>query len=262
METSLWQKKYIHILVAAVLVAGTVALSAYAYYALKQSKYWMNGPMVINVSGEGEIQAVPDIGTFSFGVRGEGIDATTAQNISAEAMNKAIAFLQEAGVEEKDIKTSNYNLNPKYTWVPQVCRVGTFCPGGEQKIDGYEVYQMVTVKVRDLEKSGELISGIGAQGATDISGLSFTIDDMSELQSDARNLAIADAKEQAEVLARELGVSIVKMTSFYDETSNPGMPYYGMGGDMMAKSEMAVAPDMPVGENTITSRVSLSFEVK
>jgi uncharacterized protein YggE len=178
-------------------------------------------------------------------------------------MNKAIAFLKEAGVEEKDIKTSNYNLNPKYTWVPQACLAGQYCPGGEQKIDGYEVYQMVTVKVRDLGTSGELISGVGEQGATDISGLTFTIDDEDSLQTEARNLAIADAKAQADILAKQLGVKIVRMTSYYDETSNPGAPYYGMGGDMMAKSEdMAIVPDMPAGENTITARVSMMFEVK
>ena len=142
--------------------------------------------------------------------------------------------------------------------------MGMWCPPGEQKQDGFEVYQTVTVKVRDTAKAGNLLTGVGSKGATDISGLGFTIDDEEQYKNEARELAIADAKAQAESLAEQLGVRLVEMTGYYEESPMNPMPYYGMGSDMAmsAKAEMAQSADVPAGENTITSRVNLTYTIK
>lgn len=263
-STSLWQKKHIQFLIALALIAGVFALTAFGLSALKQAKYWMNGPVTVNVVGEGEIKAVPDIGTFTFGVRGEGADATTAQNMSAEDINTISDFLRDSGVEDKDIETSNYNLNPKYRWEQRVCLPGTFCGGGEQIADGFEVYQTITVKVRNLDQSGALISGVGERGATDISGLSFTIDDTDVLKDQARKEAIEDARAKAKLLADQLGVRLGKMVSYYeDEGGYMPMMYdsyskeMGMGGDTMS-----IEPAMPVGEESVKVKVNITYEVK
>ncbi len=246
------------------LAMVVLALGVYSLYTWKQSQYIYSGPTTISVTGEGEVSAIPDIGTFSFSVEAEGKDATTAQNESATKMNAVLAYLKEKGVEDKDVKTENYNLYPKYKYEQRPCPVGSYCPG-EQVQDGFTVSQTVTVKVRQLEASGELISGVGEKGATNISGLSFTIDDSTALEDEARIAAIKDAKAKAKELAEQLGVKLEKMVGYYEENGGGyPVPYYGLGGDMMAKAEMeqSVAPDMPTGENVTKSRVTLTYQVK
>lgn len=257
---SLW---YVQALLALILVAVLTSLFAYTKLTLREAKYGQYGMTSITVRGEGEVMARPDVGTFSFSVTAEADDASAAQSDSAEKMNAILAYLDEAGVEEKDVKTNGYSLNPKYTYETTVCSPNMYCPPGDPKIDGYTVTQTVEVKVRDLDNAGDLISGTGERGATNISGLSFTVDDESNLKAEAREAAIADAKEKAGILAGELGVRLVRIMSYYEEEGY-GMPYAYEGGDMMsAKSEAAsMAPSLPTGENETKSVVSITFEVR
>ena len=251
-------------LAALVMVMLIFALGAFAKNASKQDKIDQWGPTTINVRGEGEILAKPDIGSFSFSVMAEGADASEAQTASAEKMNAILSYLSDEGVAEEDVKTQNYNLNPKYRWEPEFCPAGGFC-NRERVTDGFEVNQSVMVKVRDLDAAGDLISGVGERGATNISSLQFTIDDMDTLQAEAREAAIADAKAKAEELADDLGVRLKRIRGFYEEGGYP-MPY---GGDMMERAVMsmdmddgAVAPSLPSGENTIRSTVNITYEIK
>lgn len=257
---SFFGKEYVQALLTIVLIGVIVALASYAYYTLKQSEGVYTGAAVITVQGEGEVTAVPDIGQFSFSVLAQGDDAATAQNASAESTNQIIAYLKEAGIAETDIKTENYFLNPRYVYEERICPVGSYCPPSEPIIDGYEVSQTVTVKVRNLDQAGELISGVGERGATNISSLQFTIDDESVLKAQAREEAIADAKAKAEKLAEDLGVRIVRMTGYWEDEG-----YYPKG-DVRIAYDMAeggsVVPQMPTGENTVTSNVSITYEVK
>lgn len=261
---SFFNTKYNRLLATLALALVIVSLGAYAYYTMQQSKYLYMGPTTISVSGEGEVVAVPDIGQFSFSVMAEGEDAAAAQEASATKINDITAALEAAGVARNDIKTEYYNLYPKYRYETTPCPMGSYCPG-EQVQDGFEVSQTVMVKVRDLNTSGALLTMVGEKGATNISGLSFTIDDTDVLKEEARALAIADAKAKAEVLADELGVKIVKMVGYYEDEgiARPYYSGYDMGGVMMAKEEAAmVAPDMPTGENTTTSRVTLTYQIR
>jgi uncharacterized protein YggE len=247
-------------LISLVLAGMVIALGSYAYITLKNAGGWV-GPTTINVIGTGEATAKPDVAVFTFAVRSEGKDAAEAEAKGATAINAVIAFLTEKGIdEEKDIKTTSNNLNPKYTYPTTPC-MGMYCPPSEPKQDGFELYRSVEVKVRDTKLAGEIISGVGPLGATDVSGLNFVVDNTDDQKAEARAAAIEDARTQAEQLAKDLGVTLGDMTSYYEESPTP-YPYYGMGGDMMmnAKAESA-APEMPTGENTITSRVNLTFEV-
>ncbi len=261
-----FSKGYVQLLMTVVLVAGILSLLSYANLANKEAEGVYTGETTISVSGEGEVLAKPDIGQFSFSVRAEGEDAVEAQEKSAEAINKILSHLEESGVEEKDIKTQNYNLNPKYRYEERICARGTYCPPGEPIIDGYEVYQNISVKVRDLDAAGGLISGVGERGATNISGLNFTIDDESVLEAQARAEAIADAKEKAEVLARDLGMKLHRIVGF-NENRGGGYGYSTMdsrafGGDAMEEVSFKTSPSLPTGENTITSSVSITYELK
>lgn len=262
MENTFFSSKSNRSLVTIVLLFLIVALAAYACYTIKQTKYLYTGPTTISVTGVGEVMAVPDIGQFSFSVVATGTDATLAQEESGNRINAILAFLKEAGVEEKDIKTESYNMNPRYRYETGDCPVNVFCPGVQVQ-DGFEVYQSVRVKVRDLNNSGRLIAGVGNLGATNITSLQFTIDDTNVLKAEARTKAINDARAKAVVLSRQLGVRFVKMVGYY-ENDGQQVPYYdyARAGNMMEMSDMAKGPSLPTGENTVTSQVTITYQTR
>lgn len=263
----MFQESYMRKIMAVAGVMAIVALAAYSYYTVKQTKYLYGGPVTISVIGTGEVFAKPDIATFSFTVEAKEVDAVSAQNKAGATMDEVLAYLKEAGVEEKDIKTSYYNLNPRYEYPQTVCTQWNCPPQGEPKLIGYEVSQSVSVKVRDTNKAGELVAGVGSKGAQNVSGLSFTIDDEDKLMAEAREKAIVDAREQAKDLAKNLGKRLGRMTGYWEEQGGFPMPY-GIGGDDMMKAESAQNSGMsrpaqiPTGENTITSRVNISYEIQ
>ena len=217
----------------------------------------------ISVSGNGEVFAVPDIATFSVTVQEEAKEVKPAQDEATKKSNDIIAYLKSEGIDEKDIQTTDYSVYPQYDYMQSACREG-YCPGGKQVLRGYQVSMTLTVKVRDTEKAGELLSGAGSRGVSQVSGLSFTIDDEDALQAEAREKAIEEAGGKAEELADQLGVSIVRVVGFSEDGSYPPMPYaYGRGGDvMMAMESKAAAPEIPTGQNKIISNVNISYEIR
>jgi uncharacterized protein YggE len=256
-------------------LAGAVALALLALfllaatiYAFKSIRYIGSGVSAsntISVSGDGEVFAVPDTATFSVTIQERAKDVTTAQTAATKKNNDIIAYLKDAGVEEKDIQTADYNVNPQYEYSNGACTSG-YCQPGKQTLIGFEVTQTLSVKVKDTDKAGDLLSGVGSRGASSVSGLSFTIDDQEQLEADARDKAIADAKTKADKLAASLGVSIVRVVGF---SENSYQPYaYGRGGmafDGVAnqtKMESAPSPELPVGQNKITSNVNITYEIR
>jgi uncharacterized protein YggE len=215
----------------------------------------------ITITGEGEVEAKPDVATFSYTVTEVAGDVATAQSVAAEKTNALVEILTSQGVEEKDIKTLSYNIYPKYEWQDSICLPGGPCGRGERVLVGQEVTETVEVKVRDTQKAGEILSLIGEQGVDRVSGLSFTIDDEDKLQSKARELAIKDAKQKAQVLAEQLDIEIDEIISFYEEGERAG---YGFGGMLEAAtmdSAVKATPNIQTGENTITSVVNITFKI-
>lgn len=220
---------------------------------------------VVSVSGKGEVVAVPDVALFTFGVTQEGKDVATAQTLATEKINAALKYLKDNGIADADIKTVNYSINPVYDYAQGVCN-SIRCTPGTQTLRGYEINQMVEVKVRKTEDAGKLLSGIGAQGVTNVSGLSFTVDNEEGIKAEAREAAIKDAKAKADVLAKQLGVKIVRIVNFSESGDYP--IYYsksavanGRGGafDM---AEQAVAPELPAGEHKVISNVTIVYEIR
>lgn len=217
-------------------------------------------------TGEGEVFAVADIATFSFSAIGEGKTPIEAQNMSAEKVNQAIDYLKENGIEEKDIKTTDYNLNPRYEWKnnSDISCYGIGCPPVDQSrvLVGYEVTQTISVKVRETSKAGEYLAGIGGFGLDNISSINFSIDDEEKLQREARKLAIEDAKNKAEELSKDLGVKLVRIVNFSESGAYPYLTKataYGIGGGAM---EDSIVPQIPIGENKIVSSVTITYEIK
>lgn len=249
-----------------VLLMTMILMASFATLNFEKVQFLNPMPATITVSGEGEVLAVPDIGQFSFSVNAEGVDAAEAQELSGTKMNDILAYLTEQGIEDKDVKTQNYNLYPKWRYEEREClSVNSYCPPGERVQDGFEVSQTVMVKIRETDTSGQIIAGIGERGATNISGLNFTVDDTDALKEEARALAIQDAKQKAVVLAEQLGVRLMRMQYYYEDDGSHYEPMYAeraMAFDMADEGTGFGGAQMPVGEDETSARVTITYEVR
>lgn len=242
-------------LVGIVLLMVSVYLSVASYNAIKQSRY-IGRPATerdtIEIQGEGKVTAVPDIGQITVSIVTENKEVNKAMEENTTKFNQLIEALKRAGIESKDMVTSAYNVYPKYDW-----------SGERQTLIGYEVSQSLTVKIRQLDKSGSIIALAGQSGANQVSGLNFTIDDPEALREEAREKALANAQEKARVLARQAGVNLGKIVSFSESSSQP-TPYpvfydravsEGFGGDAMS------APSIEPGSQDVYVYVTVEYEI-
>ena len=191
-----------------------------------------------------------------------------AQNDATARANALTSYLKTAGVDAKDIQTSDYSINPQYDYQNQVCPTMApgsspmYCGSGKQVLRGYQVRQTTTVKVRDTTKAGDILAGVGSKGATDVSGLSFTFDDPTGLQAEARDLAIADARKRAKVLAGSLGVTLVRVVSFNENSGGYAPRAYAMDAYQTKVGAPIAAPDISVGQNKLSEDVTVVYEIR
>ncbi len=239
-----------------------VFLIAESLNAFKEWHYPGPNYRTISITGEGEVFAVADIATFTYTVSADAASVTEAQNTVTNKMNAILDAVKGLGVEEKDITTSNYSVYPKYTYKPGVCS-SNYCPPGNQVPDGFTVSHDVTIKVRKVDDAGKVLAAVGEKGATNVSGISFTTDDPTALQGEARAKAIEDAKTKAKALADDLDIRLVRIVSYSDNSGNYPMPMYDKlqltAGEASVRN---VAPTLPVGQNKIISNVTVEYEIR
>ena len=222
-----------------------------------------NSVNTITVAGKGEAISIPDIATFSFSVTETANTVKQAQDMSAEKLNRALKAIRGYNIADKDIKTTNYSINPHYEYTQAICTANGSCPPGKSVLTGYEVSQTIEVKVRDLSKAGAIFDSVGALGVQNVNGLSFSIDNIDSVKEKARTDAINDAKSRAQKLASELGVHLVQIVNFSDDNVSPYPMAYGVDSMMSQKaSAPRVAPEIPAGEQKITSNVSITYEIR
>ena len=202
-------------------VAGNPQLSVAAGSGGNEMGY------TINVNGSGVASAAPDIVDVRLGVETIDSDAGEAIASSTERMNAVLAAIEALGIEAKDIQTVNYNM-----WVEQVYdREGL--PTDELR---YHVVNELSVRLRDISKTGQLLEDALEAGANTVQGITFGIEDTEALMQEAREEAIANARTKAEALAEGLGVSVGKVhqvmeySSMPQPASMPRMAYDSMGG--------------------------------
>jgi len=219
------------------------------------------------VSGEAEVQAVPDVAIFTYTVLDEGsMDVAELQKNNTEVDTSIVDYLKENGVEDKDIKTLSYNVDPQRSY--EICEPGKEC--GPDKIVSYTVRKVVRVKVRDIDDAGQFVAVVVEEGADSVSNLRFEIDDEEKYQNQAREEAIAKAREKAEGMAKAGKFKVGKLT-YIDEGYYSGSNDYAyeesyLQAVPMAKSiDSEYTPDptpIQVGESTISASVTLTFEMK
>lgn len=220
----------------------------------------------ITVTGEGDVYAVPDTAEVSFSVRNEAKVLSDAQKVVTDKVAQTLALLKNQGIDEKDIKTQSYSSYPKYDYGNnEVVCMAIGCPTprpGTPVIVGYEVSQMITVKIKDTEKVSPVLEGLANIGVSDMNGPNFTIGDEDALNAQARKNAIDDAKAKAKILAKDLDVRLVEIVSFSEDGSMPYPMYYSKAGMADGATMESSAPDLPKGENKISSRVTITYKIK
>ena len=257
------QKAKQYTLVSVGVAALIFSLAAWAFVDAYSKSVEPNSFRSFSVSGEGKVVAVPDIAKFTFSVVTQGgKNLGELQKKNVDAMNEAIQYVKEQGVADKDVKTENFNVEPRYQYYG--CNNGGVCPPAE--IVGYTVTQTVGVKVRDFEKAGDILSGVVSHGANNVSGLQFTIDDPSSVIAKAREEAITKAKEKAKQIAKAGGFSVGKLLGIDEGGYQPMYDNYLRNAKMMnltaESAGGAPAPTIQPGSQDVTVTISLRYEIK
>ncbi len=206
---------------------------------------------LLNISAQAEAKRVPDVATLSAGVVTQAVDGNTAMRENAVQMDKVMAAIKAAGIAERDIQTSGINLSPQYRYADNEA----------PRITGYQANNTVSLKVRDITKLGKVLDSLAAQGANQINGPSFEIDQPEPVYDEARLAALKKAQARAETYAKSLGLRVRRIVSISE--GNQGgfrpMPMMAMAAGRSAKAEMdtAVSP----GESSVSVSLDVVFEL-
>jgi uncharacterized protein YggE len=212
----------------------------------------VNSQQGIWVNGEGIVSATPDIAILSLGVSVQSPKVADAQSQAADAMTRVMSVLTSNGIDPKDIQTQNYNIQQmtRYDNTTQL-----------SVITGYQVSNMVSVKIRTIAKTGSIIDAVAAAGGdlTRINGVSFSVDQPAQYQVQARQLAMADAKSKADQLSKLAGVTLGRPTYISESTSTPPSPVYA--AKALAPGSNSTTPINP-GQTDITVSVQVAYAIQ
>ncbi|MFO0764565.1 MAG: SIMPL domain-containing protein [Patescibacteria group bacterium] len=236
------------IVVLVVLAVFLSLASVKTYREAKEVGHLARDRDTITIAGTGKVASKPDLAVVNLGLYSEGKEVPVIQDENSRKVNAVIAALKQLGIAEEDMQTSNYNISPKYDY-----------KDGVQNVIGYSVSQNLNVKVRDLTKVGTVLSQAGTVGANQVNGVNFSIDDPSDLKIQARAKAIEDARKKADELAKAMGVSITRVVTFSENSSNvPTPPVYTFRAEDVA----AQAPDIKPGSLDVEADISVTFEIR
>jgi uncharacterized protein YggE len=211
-------------------------------------------PHGISVAGEGKITARPDVAMITLGVSTLRPTVAEARDAAATALDAMIASMRNNSIADEDIQTQSLNIYPEY-------RYGN---NGEQTLTGFRVSNTVIAKLRDVDRTGEVVDdavNAGGNEAT-IQGIAFTIDNPEDLREEARAAAVADAKRRAETLASASGVSIGEPISITEgSVYSPPIPY---AGAEFAGDRAQAAPETPIepGELDVIINVTVTWAIE
>lgn len=210
-------------------------------------------PPRIVVTGEGEATLKPDLALLTLGVMREAPTAGVALADNSTAMAAVIAALKAAGIAERDLQTTGIQIAPRYEYTTR--------PDGVQegKLVAYQVSNTVSVRIRDIARTGEVIDKAVALGVNTGGGISFANENPKPALTEARKKAVADAFDKARTLAEAADVALGRVTEISDTvTASPPMP-------ILAKayaSDAGGAPPVEAGENAYSVQVNVTFELK
>lgn len=207
----------------------------------------------ITVVGRGEAFGQPDEANVQVGVDTFAEEVIVATSENEAAIQAIIAALQAKGIAAEDIQTSNYSL-----WAEQI-----YGERGPEGIAGYRVSNQVRVVIRDIENVGEILTAVIEAGANNIYGVSFSVADPAALEAEAREQAIANARERAESLAGLSGVSLGEVVSVSEVIGQVPYPRMeGLGGGGYFPAGDSAATSISPGQLSYQVEVQVTFAIE
>lgn len=246
-------KNYFWILLDVLVLGIIVNLVFFVMPTIRQYGNSLAPSRIIMVSAEGKTVATPDIAETSFSVITQGKNPDELSSENNVKMAAVIQNLKSQGVDEKDIKTSGYNLSPNYQYDESTRR---------NYINGYTLNQTVLVKIRDLSKAAKVVGGLTPLGVNQIGGISFTVDDQEKFFAQARADAFLKAQTKAKGMAAQNGAQLGKVLSVSEYQNGP-IPYMNELKTMGAMAAPAAPlPTIEPGTQEIKVQVSVTYELE
>ena len=204
----------------------------------------------ITVSATGEVSQIPDRASVSAGVVTQASTADAAMSANAAKMSAAFDELRQAGIKEKNIRTSQMSLSPRYNYKNRQ----------SPNITGYEVRNTVSATAEDLDKVGPMLDALVKAGVNNINGVNFSVNEPEAAKAEAREKAVKAAKAKAEAMAKAAGVSLGNLTAI-SENSRGGFRPQPVA---FARAESLQASSTPIaaGEQNLSVTVNLTYEIK
>jgi uncharacterized protein len=212
-----------------------------------------NSQTGIWVSGQGMVMVAPNIATLNLGVSAQAPKVADAQSQAAAAMSKVISALTGNGVDQKDISTRFYNINP----------VTRYDNNTQQSVvTGYQVSNMVNVTVRAIDKVGTIIDATAAAAGDliRVNGISFSVDNTDQYNSQARTLAMNDAKARATQLASLAGVTLGRPIYITESSASAPIPYQASAP--VAAGVIATTTPVNPGQVSVTVSVQVGYSIQ
>ena len=211
---------------------------------------------LLSVAGEGVVRAQPDMALITLGVVSEAAAAREALSANNEAMARLLEALKEGGMESRDLQTYGFSVEPLYSQPPRDYDGTTpFTP----QIVGYRVSNNLTLRIRDLDRVGEILDQAVTLGANSISGPTFTVADPTPLQDQARRAAIRDALRKAELYSEAADVALGPIFRIDESYMQPPQPFHPEAAMRLQAADASVP--IEAGELTFQAQVSVSWSL-
>jgi uncharacterized protein YggE len=232
-------------------ILGVVLIIFVVLLNVHQLQLIRGDSQLLSVSATAKAESVQDIAIVTVGVVSEGQTAQEVKDQNSNKMNQVISFIKQAGIDDRDVKTSQFSISPKYNYSNQ-----------QQTVVGYQANQTITVKLRKIDKSTQqlqmIVDGAVMHGANQIQGIDFSFEDEEGLVQNARKQAIDKAKANALQIAKDAGLKLGRIVNVITTASgNPG-PMFS-SNLALAKS---TAPQIEIGSQEVFATVTVVFEIR
>ena len=203
----------------------------------------------LSISAEGSVNREPDIAFLNAGVQTQGDTAQAAMSANAAAMNGVFEALVAADVDRKDMQTSNFSLQPQYDYSSR-------SNGSPPRLTGYQAFNQLTVRVRDLDNLGQTMDALVSAGGNTFSGLRFALEDDRAAKNAARDIAMKEAIARAELYAAASGYEVARVVTISESGGFSPQPMA-----VMARSAESSTP-IASGEVGYSVNVNVTFELR
>ncbi|MDH7972786.1 SIMPL domain-containing protein [Sphingomonas sp. AR_OL41] len=206
---------------------------------------------LLDITAEGKTTRVPDVATIRSGVVTQGATAAAALADNAARMARVLAAIKRAGVQPRDVQTANVSLSPQYR----------YADGKPPEVTGYQASNTVSIRFRDIARSGAILDALVGEGANQIDGPNLSIDKPEAALDEARNDAVKQARARAELYARAAGLSVARIVSISEAGQNDGGSPPPRVFAMAARDKVATT-EVAAGEADIIVTLSVRFLLK